>query len=427
MDSKNISLSSFKIKKELNPKFWPNGKLNSRVRLRLMDISDDFIDELSIDWVKPKDVMLTGSIANYNWSRYSDVDIHIVFDFKKVYPKNQEFVDDYFKAKKEVWKQNHEDLKIFGFPIEISVEDSNYSNPSTGIYSLYKNKWVVEPNDFQDAVINERYVKEKAASFMKRIDDINKKLRDEKDTHKCETYGNKIYKIFSKLKKLRTEGLESTKKEMSSGNIIYKILRRAGYIDKIWDIYNSSYDKVNSIRESIAINEAYSHGKEISAGIIPFKLGKDGKTKVFLGLPGKPDKKGFDPPMWMGRLQIFKGHMEKGEDPKECAIREFCEETGVPKSFIKKSQLISLGSEAISPNRNLICYGIDMTDRGDFDKIDFHSNLINSQYYIELNDGEPYPEMEKYCWRNVTSISKCTKYEKSFYDKCDEICKSRYC
>lgn len=119
----DISLSSFKIRKELNPKFWINDKLNSRIRLRLMDIADDFMDELSVDWVKPKDYILTGSIANYNWSRYSDIDIHILIDFKKVYPKNTEFVDDYFKAKKENWLSNHEDLKVFGYPIEISVED----------------------------------------------------------------------------------------------------------------------------------------------------------------------------------------------------------------------------------------------------------------------------------------------------------------
>ena len=247
VSSKNINLSSFKIKEELHPKFWPKGKLNSRVRLRLMDIADDFIEELSIDWVKPKDIILTGSIANYNWSRYSDVDIHILIDFKKVYPKNTDFVDDYFKSKKENWLSNHEDLKIFGFPIEISVEDSNEDNPSSGRYSLYKNKWIVDPDDFQDAVISQDFVKKRAAKFMTQIDNIEKELKKEKDLHKCEKYGDKVYKIFEKLKNMRGEGLESAKKEMSSGNIIYKIMRRAEYIDKIWDIYNESYDKVNSI------------------------------------------------------------------------------------------------------------------------------------------------------------------------------------
>jgi len=48
VSSKNINLSSFKIKEELHPKFWPKGKLNSRVRLRLMDIADDFIEGIGI-------------------------------------------------------------------------------------------------------------------------------------------------------------------------------------------------------------------------------------------------------------------------------------------------------------------------------------------------------------------------------------------
>lgn len=426
IESKDISLSSFKIKKELNPKFWPNGKLNSRVRLRLMDIADDFIQELSVDWAKPKDVIFTGSIANYNWSRYSDVDLHILIDFKQVYSKNTDFVDDYFKSKKENWLANHEDLKIFGFPIEISVEDSNEDNPSSGRYSLYKNKWVVEPDDFQDAVINQEYVKKTAAKYMTQIDDIEKKLDSEKDKHKCEKYGNKVYKIFDKLKTMRSEGLESDKKEMSSGNIIYKIIRRAGYIDKIWDIYNSSYDKVNSINERKEINEAQSRGEKFSAGIIPFRMNQNGKTEVFLGFPGQPKIKDFKAPFWMNHWQILKGHMENGEDPLECAIREFSEESGVPSKYLNKNQLINLGSIRMGSGRNLICYGIDMTDNKKFDSIHFQSNLIDSRRYIEMNHGKAYPEIASYQWKEVDNIGSARTYESEFYNRCDRICQERY-
>lgn len=426
MNSNNINLSSFKIKKELNPKFWIKNKLNSRVRLRLMDIADNFMDELSVDWVKPKDYILTGSIANYNWSRYSDIDIHILIDFKKVYPKNTDFVDDYFKSKKENWLANHEDLKVFGFPIEISVEDSNEDNPSTGRYSLYKNKWIVDPNDFQDAVLNQDYVKKRAATFMSQIDDIEKKLNSENDKQKCEKYGNKVYKIFDKLKKMRSDGLETDKKEMSSGNIIYKIMRRAGYIDKIWEIYNLSYDKANSITENKQINEAQKRGEQFSAGVIPFRFGKNGKTEVFLGFPGQPKQKGFVPPSWMNHWQILKGHMEQGEDPMECAVREFCEESGVSPSYINKKQLINLGSVQMTPNRNLVCYGIDVTDRDDFNSTHFHSNLIDSPTYIKRNGGKPYPEIAKYAWKEVGSVSDTRPYESEFYNRCDKVCQERY-
>ena len=426
VNTSDISLSSFKIRKELNPKFWINDKLNSRVRLRLMDIADDFMDELSVDWVKPKDYILTGSIANYNWSRYSDIDIHILIDFKKVYPKNTDFVDDYFKAKKENWLSNHEDLKVFGYPIEISVEDSNEDNPSTGRYSLYKNKWIVEPNDFQDAFLNQDYVKKRAATFMTQIDDIEKKLNSETDKHKCEKCGDKVYKIFDKLKKMRSDGLETDKKEMSSGNIIYKIMRRAGYIDKIWEIYNLSYDKSNSINERREINEAQSHGYEYSAGIIPFRMNKKGKTEVFLGFPGQPRVKNYKAPHWMDRWQILKGHMESGEDPMECAIREFCEESGVPKNKILKSKLVKLGSVPMTETRKLVCYGLDLTNSDKFKSIRFHSNMIDSKAYIEINHGKPYPEIDDYKWIEFDDVDGAKPYEKQFYEKCNNICKKKH-
>ena len=71
-----VDLSSFNIKKELNPKFWKDDKLDSRIRIKLLDIADDFIDFLGVDWVKPEDITITGSLANYNWNKkYSDIDL----------------------------------------------------------------------------------------------------------------------------------------------------------------------------------------------------------------------------------------------------------------------------------------------------------------------------------------------------------------
>lgn len=253
VNASQLSLQSFDIQKSLHPKMWIEEKddeyrLNSKVRLRLLDIADDFIDELSVNWIKPKDIIFTGSLANYNWSKYSDIDIHILYDFKKIY-KNSDFVDDYFKAKKEVWLKNHKQLKVYGYPIEISVEDSNEKNPSSGRYSLEQNKWITEPTDFQDATLNKKYIKDYSAKVMTEIDKLEKNIKNETDRHKIEVMANKVEKIFTKLKNLRSEGLDSKKKEMSSGNVIYKLVRRMNYIDKIWSLVNYAYDKVNTITE----------------------------------------------------------------------------------------------------------------------------------------------------------------------------------
>ena len=246
VEADDINLKSFEVQDELNPKFWINNKINSRVRLKLLDLADEFYDSLNISWVKPKDIVLTGSIANYNWSKYSDVDVHILVDYKDVWKKT-DFVQDYFDSKKALWSQEHDGLKIYGFPVEMYVEDSNADNPNSGIYSLNKNKWIAEPNDFQDAHLNEDYIKRVSAKIMTEIDDVEDELKTEKDNHKLEVLSTKIKKTFDKLHKQRQESLDKNG-EMGTYNIIWKVLRRAGYLDKMWDIINTIYNKVNSIK-----------------------------------------------------------------------------------------------------------------------------------------------------------------------------------
>lgn len=240
-----ISLKSFKIQDDLNNKIWVNGKINSRVRLRLLDIADDFMDDLSIKWVKPIDIILTGSIANYNWSKYSDIDLHIIIDYNKVYSK-KEFVEDYFNSKKELWKRDHEDLKIYGFPVEIYVQDKNEDVDSNGVYSLNKNEWIKEPKDMDDIKLNEKYIKSQAAKYINQIQKYEDKLKSEKDSYKVEKIGISVKKILDKIKGIRKESLKRSG-EMSSGNILYKIIRRMGYLDKIWEIINDSYNKSKTI------------------------------------------------------------------------------------------------------------------------------------------------------------------------------------
>ena len=246
VDANDVSLSSFKVKDELNDKFWINDKLNSRVREKLLDIADDFIDELSIPNLKPKDIVFTGSLANYNWSKYSDIDVHIIVSFKDIYKKT-ELIDDYFKSKKEIWNQTHDKLKIYGYPVEVSVEDYDEPGVSSGVYSLTKNKWVTEPSNFDDAKLNEKYIKEFSAKIMTDIDNIEAKINKETSNSRLEELGEKTMKIFKRLKNMRKEGLARSG-EMSSGNIIYKLLRRMNYLDKIWDIINNTYNKINSIK-----------------------------------------------------------------------------------------------------------------------------------------------------------------------------------
>ena len=96
-------IKSFKIQDNLNPKVWEKDgnefKMKDQVRERLLEISYQFIDFLGVDIVVT-DIILTGSLSNYNWSKYSDFDLHIVADFNQ-YPENQiELYEKLFILKK---------------------------------------------------------------------------------------------------------------------------------------------------------------------------------------------------------------------------------------------------------------------------------------------------------------------------------------
>src|SRR5438445_10871078 len=78
-------LKSFKTQKELNPIVWNDeDTINPKIREDLLEITNDFYDDLELD-IKYDDIILTGSICNYNYSnKYSDFDLHILVDFSKI-------------------------------------------------------------------------------------------------------------------------------------------------------------------------------------------------------------------------------------------------------------------------------------------------------------------------------------------------------
>jgi len=247
VDSQDINLSSFKLNKELNPKIWKGEKLNPKVRLRLLDIADEFWDGLDISWVSPKDILLTGSISNYNWSKYSDIDLHILVDFNKVDEK-VDFVKEFFDSKTKIWNDVHETLKIYGFNVEIYVQDIKEEHTSSGIYSVSKDKWLIKPNKDESSSIglNKYSIKEKSSKYMNKIDSLFDEFEETSDMYEIEEISKKVKMLYDRIKALRKDGLGKDG-EMSDGNIIFKVLRRSGYLEKLIDLKALTYDKIMSL------------------------------------------------------------------------------------------------------------------------------------------------------------------------------------
>ena len=107
MNTKEI-LKSFEPQNELNPKIWnEDGKsyvMKPEVRERLLEIANEFIDYLKIEIIIT-DVVLTGSLANYNWSKYSDFDIHIIANFNQFPQSHVDLYKEFFMLKKALFNK----------------------------------------------------------------------------------------------------------------------------------------------------------------------------------------------------------------------------------------------------------------------------------------------------------------------------------
>jgi len=229
------------IQDDLNRDVWTeDNKLKPEISEKLLKIAKDFYERL--DLPSPiLDITFTGSMANYNWTSLSDIDLHIVVDYSDI-NENQELVRNYLMEAKSNWNRAH-DIKIKGHEVEIYAQDSSEPHHSTGVYSVSDDVWIISPRK-KTFEISEDAVEQKAEHFIKMIDGIQKRFDEEKYE---EVYGD-TERLSDKLKNYRQSGLEAGG-EFSVENLVFKYLRNTEEIGKIMDLKGDSYDAMMSVRE----------------------------------------------------------------------------------------------------------------------------------------------------------------------------------
>ena len=144
-------LKSFEFKNELSADIFSDGKMIPEIRENLLDIAQQFVDSLEIK-IDIEDIVLTGSISNYNWSKYSDIDLHLIVDYSKL-KKDKELLERYFYLKKSIWNSTYP-IKVKNFDVELYVEDINDLTVASGQYSVKDDKWIKEPKNIRTAHID---------------------------------------------------------------------------------------------------------------------------------------------------------------------------------------------------------------------------------------------------------------------------------
>jgi predicted nucleotidyltransferase len=242
MESFRKILSSFNVQENLNPQIWDltNNQMKPQVRESLLNIANEFINYLGFD-IFVQDITMTGSLANYNWSKFSDIDLHIMFDFNEAKDQKELFAE-LFKLKKTLFNSTH-DLKIKGYEVELYVQDTNEPHISTGIYSVLFDQWLDEPEK-EEVKIDEKTLSDKVNAWTDKID----MLLSEVEEMKLVDALNILSKFKDRLKEYRNSGLEN-EGEYSYENLVFKFLRRNGYIQKLFDFQNELVDRKLSLNQ----------------------------------------------------------------------------------------------------------------------------------------------------------------------------------
>jgi len=214
-------LNEYTLNDTLNPKIWDNDKIKPKLLNALIKIAKKFYQDLNIE-APLKDITLTGSSANYNWTDYSDIDLHLLLDFSNL--KDPKLSRDYFDSKKNEFNIKY-DLKFQNQPIEVYVQDVNEPHAALGVYSLLNNSWIKTPNK-ENIDVPDFEIERKAQPLMSQIDSL---LSDPS------TSIQDIKQLKAKIKQFRQSGLESNG-EYSLENLAFKKLRNEGYLEKLTDL-----------------------------------------------------------------------------------------------------------------------------------------------------------------------------------------------
>jgi len=233
---------TFNLRETLSPELWDaEEQLKPEIKQALLKIVDDFLENLELPGVMVDDIVVTGSLANYNWSEFSDIDVHLLVNFSDI-NTNELLVKKFFDAVKSNWNKLH-DIRVKGYEVEIYVQDTSEPHISTGVYSLMGDRWLVKPKKIKPFL--DRAAAQKKALFIQREVD---KLEKIYDNGRYEAALTLARQLKDKIKKMRKSGL-SRSGIYSAENLAFKILRRSTHIQTLFDIYTNSYDKSLSLNE----------------------------------------------------------------------------------------------------------------------------------------------------------------------------------
>ena len=218
------------VNSKLNPKIWQDGELDPEVREKLIQIAKAFEKFVGVD-LEVIDYTITGSNANYTWTKHSDLDLHIIIPGQA-----DEASRELYSSKKTLWGDQH-DITIRGLPVECYIQGQDEPHHSTGVYSLTQNKWLVKPKKIKPN-IDDASVSAKCDNLIR----VTKEALQQDDL-------DRLSVVKDKITTMRKAGLERAG-EWSVENLCFKTLRNLGLIDDLTERIRELEDQQLSLEQA---------------------------------------------------------------------------------------------------------------------------------------------------------------------------------
>lgn len=235
----------YAMNETLHPAVFDDMHMKPEIRERLLKIAEDFYS--TSGFTAPiQDIILTGSMANYNYHDKSDLDVHVLIDFAKQ-NEDTEFAKNAANAIKWKWNEQH-NISIGGHEVELYIQDANEPHVASGVYSLTLDKWLTEPS-FRTINTSETDVQTKADAFVRQTTDLEERIDNATDEELPELL-DAVDELRYKALRLRKDAFEEGEDEFSVGNLAFKELRNNGTIGKLLDLETKLYDRMQSVEAS---------------------------------------------------------------------------------------------------------------------------------------------------------------------------------
>lgn len=249
----------FEVHDTLNPVLWDDSKLRPEVREKVLEIVSQFIESSRVP-LNVVDVHLVGSQASYNYTKHSDLDVHIISNFDLV-DCSEEILQTVYNYVKSKFNSDY-DIKIHGIDIEVYVEDVRTTVTSNGVYSVSTDSWIKFPKKLDN--IPQVDISDKVTDWEEKI-----KLAIQSQN------SDKISQCIGDIYVIRKNSID-VEGEYGVGNQLFKELRNKGLIDDLKDAYKKSRSNELSLESLKKLHEdsrssLLSRSKQTDKGFLRFK------------------------------------------------------------------------------------------------------------------------------------------------------------